>query len=115
VPPITVADKQAVTRLLLAAGATINQLNTVRKHLSLLKGGQLARAAAPARVHALLLSDVIGDPIDVIASGPTAPDGSTFADALAILDRVGIRERVGLHHRPPRERGAARDRRDTQA
>jgi glycerate 2-kinase len=94
VPPITIADKQAVTRLLLAAGATINQLNTVRKHLSLLKGGQLARAAAPARVHALLLSDVIGDPIDVIASGPTAPDDSTFAEALAILDRFGMRPRV---------------------
>ena len=62
VPPITLADKQAVTRLLLAAGADINQLNAVRKHCSLLKGGQLARAAAPARVVALLLSDVIGDP-----------------------------------------------------
>ncbi len=93
-PPITLGDKQAVTRLLLAAGATINQLNTVRKHLSLLKGGQLARAASPAHVHALLLSDVIGDPVDVIASGPTAPDGSTFADALAILDRFGIRGRA---------------------
>jgi len=77
VPPITLADKQAMTRLLLAAGANINQLNAVRKHCSLLKGGQLARAAAPARVHALLLSDVIGDPLDVIASGPTAPDAST--------------------------------------
>jgi glycerate 2-kinase len=94
VPPVTLADKQVVTRLLLMAGATINQLNTVRKHLSAMKGGQLARAAAPARVHALLLSDVIGDPIDVIASGPTAPDGSTFADALAILDRFGLRGSV---------------------
>jgi hydroxypyruvate reductase len=94
VPPITLADKQAVTRLLLAAGATINQLNAVRKHCSLLKGGQLARAAAPARVHALLLSDVIGDPLDVIASGPTAPDASTFADALAILRRFDLLERA---------------------
>ncbi len=93
-PPITLADKQAVTRLLLAAGANINQLNAVRKHCSLLKGGQLARAAAPARVHALLLSDVIGDPLDVIASGPTAPDGSTFAEALGILDRFGLRDRT---------------------
>jgi glycerate 2-kinase len=93
-PPVTLADKQAVTRLLLAAGATITQLNAVRKHLSLLKGGQLARAAAPARVHALLLSDVIGDPLDVIASGPTAPDASTFGAALAILDRFQIRERA---------------------
>ena len=89
--PVTLADKQAVTRLLLAAGANINQLNAVRKHCSLLKGGQLVRAAAPARVHALILSDVIGDPLDVIASGPTAPDASTFAEALAILDRFGLR------------------------
>lgn len=94
VPPIALADKQAMTRLLLAAGANINQLNAVRKHCSLLKGGQLARAAAPARVHALLLSDVIGDPLDVIASGPTAPDASTFADALAILDRFELRARA---------------------
>jgi hydroxypyruvate reductase len=94
VPPITLGDKQVMTRLLLAAGATINQLNAVRKHCSLLKGGQLARAAAPARVHALLLSDVIGDPLDVIASGPTAPDVSTFAEALAILDRFALTARA---------------------
>ena len=93
-PPVTLGDKQAVTKLLLAAGATINQLNAVRKHLSLLKGGQLARAAAPARVHALLLSDVIGDPLDVIASGPTAPDASTFSDALAVLDRFHLLDRA---------------------
>ena len=90
-PPITLADKQEVTRLLLAAGATINQLNAVRKHCSLLKGGQLARAAAPARVEALLLSDVIGDPLDVIGSGPTTGDVSTFAEALAILEHFGLR------------------------
>ena len=83
-----------MTRLLLAAGANINQLNAVRKHCSLLKGGQLARAAAPARVHALLLSDVIGDPLDVIASGPTAPDASTFADARAILERFDLLARA---------------------
>src|SRR6267378_3961331 len=93
-PPVTLADKQEVTRLLLAAGATINQLNAVRKHCSLLKGGQLARAAAPARVEALLLSDVIGDPLDVIASGPTAPDASTFADARAILERFDLLARA---------------------
>jgi hydroxypyruvate reductase len=90
-PPITLADKQEVTRLLLAAGATINQLNAVRKHCSLLKGGQLACAAAPARVEALILSDVVGDPLDVIASGPTTPDPSTFAEALGILDGFGLR------------------------
>jgi len=94
VPPITLGDKQAMTRLLLAVGATINQLNAIRKHCSLLKGGQLARAAAPARVEALLLSDVVGDPLDVIASGPTTPDVSTFVEALDILDRFALRERA---------------------
>jgi glycerate 2-kinase len=105
-PPITLAEKQAVTRLLLAAGATIDELNAVRKHGSLLKGGQLARAAAPARVHALLLSDVIGDRLDVIASGPTAPDPSTFAEALAVLDRFGLRARVPASLRNRLEAGA---------
>jgi glycerate 2-kinase len=104
-PPVTLADKQTLTRLLLAAGATINELNAVRKHCSLLKGGQLARAAAPARVHALLLSDVIGDPLAVIASGPTAPDPSTFADALAILDRFRLGARVPASVRARLEAG----------
>jgi hydroxypyruvate reductase len=108
-PPVTLAEKQETTRLLLGAGATINELNAVRKHLSLLKGGQLARAAAPAGVLALILSDVVGDPLDVIASGPTAPDRSTFAEALAVLERkellarvpVAVRERLaaGTHGR----------------
>jgi len=89
-PPITLEEKQAVTRLLLGAGATINELNAVRKHLSLLKGGQLARAAAPAAVATLILSDVVGDPLDVIASGPTAPDPTTFADALEVLARRDV-------------------------
>jgi hydroxypyruvate reductase len=93
-PPITLAEKQALTRLLLRAGADIKQLNAVRKHVSTLKGGQLARAAAPARVEALLLSDVNGDPLDVIASGPTAPDDSTFAEAMRILGRFDIRDQV---------------------
>ena len=106
VPPITLADKQAMTRLMLAAGASINQLNAVRKHCSLLKGGQLARAAAPARVHALLLSDVVGDPLDVIASGPTAPDVSTFAEALEILDRFELRGRAPATIVDRLERGA---------
>jgi hydroxypyruvate reductase len=93
-PPITLAEKQETTRLLLAAGATINELNAVRKHLSLFKGGQFARAAAPATVLSLILSDVIGDPLDVIASGPTAPDPSTFADALTVMKRRGVDARV---------------------
>src|SRR3989442_1712835 len=90
-PPVTLAEKQAVTRLLLASGASINELNAVRKHLSRFKGGQLARAAAPAPILTLALSDVIGDPLDVIASGPTAPDPTPFAEALAILDARKIR------------------------
>jgi glycerate 2-kinase len=89
-PPVTLEEKQALTRLLLAAGATINELNAVRKHLSRFKGGLLARAAAPATILTLALSDVIGDPLDVIASGPTAPDPSTYADALAALERRGV-------------------------
>lgn len=88
-PPVTLADKGRLTQLLLAAGAGISELNTVRKHLSLLKGGQLARAAAPARVLTLVLSDVIGNPLDVIGSGPTAPDPSTYAQALEILEQRG--------------------------
>ena len=93
-PPITLAEKQEVTRLLLASGAAIGELNAVRKHLSAFKGGQLARAAAPAAVLTLALSDVIGDPLDVIASGPTAPDPTTFADALEVLARRGLSGRV---------------------
>ena len=93
-PPITLAEKQAVTRALLSAGATIGELNAVRKHLSRFKGGQLARAASPALVLTLVLSDVIGDPLDVIASGPTAPDPSTFVDALEVLRVRGLLDRV---------------------
>jgi hydroxypyruvate reductase len=89
-PPVTLAEKQEVTRLLLAAGATIAELNAVRKHLSRLKGGQLARAAWPAAVLTLALSDVIGDPLDVIASGPTAPDPTTYGDALDVLQARGV-------------------------
>jgi hydroxypyruvate reductase len=100
-PPVTLGDKQTVTRLLLAGGATIGELNAVRKHLSQIKGGQLARAAAPARVLTLALSDVVGDPLDVIASGPTAPDPSTFADALGALRRRGVIDRIPA---PVRER-----------
>jgi glycerate 2-kinase len=92
--PVILAEKQAVTRLLLNCGANIHEINAVRKHISAIKGGQLARLAAPATVEALLLSDVIGDDLDVIGSGPTAPDASTFASAAAILERYGIFDRV---------------------
>jgi len=89
-PPVTLDEKRELTRLLLAAGADIHEMNAVRKHLSRIKGGELARLAAPARVESLLLSDVVGDNVDVIGSGPTAPDASTFADAAAVLKRYGI-------------------------
>ena len=92
IPGITLADKQAVTRYLMRSGASIQELNTVRKHLSLFKGGGLARAASHARaVVTLIISDVIGDPLDVIASGPTVEDTTTAADALAVLERFGAR------------------------
>jgi len=91
---ITLEEKQTVTRLLLACGAPIEHINAVRKHISRIKGGQLARQAAPAAVESLLLSDVIGDPVDVIGSGPTAPDVSTFAEANRIFDHYAIRDRV---------------------
>ena len=93
-PPIGLADLRATTALLLAAGATINELNAVRKHLETLKGGGLARAAAPARVVALAISDVLGDPLDVIASGPTVGDTSTFADAWEVITRRGLADRL---------------------
>jgi hydroxypyruvate reductase len=93
-PPLSLEDKRQVTRLLLAAGANIHELNAVRKHLSLIKGGQLARAAAPAAVLTLALSDVVGNALDVIGSGPTAPDRTTFADALRIVDRFALRDRL---------------------
>ena len=86
----TLADKQALNQALLHSGASIGEMNCVRKHLSRIKGGRLAQACAPARVVTLLISDVPGDEPSVIASGPTVPDASTCADALAILDRYGI-------------------------
>jgi len=84
---ISLDDKQVMTRILLKGGADIVELNTVRKHLSRVKAGRLAEAASPARVISLVLSDVIGDPLDFIASGPTSPDTTTWADALAIVTR----------------------------
>ena len=87
---LTLADKQAVNRALLASGATIGAMNTVRKHLSAIKGGRLAAAAAPARVVTLAISDVPGDDPAVIGSGPTVPDASSFADARALVARHGL-------------------------
>ncbi len=91
-PPDTISldDLQLTTDLLLRAGATISDLNAVRKHLDLLKGGRLAAAAAPSPILALVLSDVVGDPLDVIASGPVSPDPTRFGDAIAVLERFGV-------------------------
>ena len=91
---ITLAEKQATTRVLLECGAAIGEINCIRKHISALKGGQLARLAAPAHVVALMLSDVIGDDLSVIGSGPTTSDSSTFAQARAILEKYGAWERT---------------------
>ncbi len=88
---LTLADKQAINRALLASGANISEMNCVRKHLSAIKGGRLAAAARPARVVTLAISDVPGDDAAVIASGPTVPDPSTFDDARAIIARYGIK------------------------
>jgi glycerate 2-kinase len=90
---ITLEDVQSLTAQLLRAGANIRELNTVRKHLSVVSGGQMARAASPARVLSLILSDVTGSPLDVIASGPTVPDPTTFNDAREVLELYGIEGR----------------------
>ncbi len=91
---LSLADKAATTKALLASGATIHEVNCVRKHLSAVKGGRLAASYAPATVLSLVLSDVIGDDLDAIASGPTVPDTTTFADALEVVRRYGIESRV---------------------
>lgn len=104
---ITLAEKQALTKALLACGADIREMNALRKHISRIKGGQLARAAAPARVFTLILSDIVGDPLDAIASGPTVPDPRTYADALAILDKYRIRQGIPSSIRTHLEAGAA--------
>ena len=87
---LTLADKQAINKALLACGANITEMNAVRKHLSAIKGGRLAAAAAPARVVTLAISDVPGDDPAVIGSGPTVPDATTFAEARALIARYGI-------------------------
>ncbi|CAK6435520.1 unnamed protein product [Pipistrellus nathusii] len=91
IPPVTLEEKQTLTKLLAARGATIQELNTIRKALSQLKGGGLAQAAYPAQVVSLILSDVIGDPVEVIASGPTVASVHNVQDCLHILNRYGLR------------------------
>lgn len=94
VDQITLQEKIATTDLLLACGATINQINCVRKHLSQIKGGGLARMAMPADLHALILSDVLGDDLSSIASGPTVPDNTTFSNAIEVFKSKGVWGRV---------------------
>ncbi len=91
---LSLQDKQKTTDLLLKAGADIFELNTVRKHLSRVKGGRLAEALYPAEVLSLVLSDVLGDHLDVIASGPTAPDPTTYSDAFRVLDKYGLFDKI---------------------
>ena len=91
---LTLAEKKAVTDLLLKSGAAIRELNAVRKHLSAIKGGRLAEVIYPARAISLILSDVVGDALDVIASGPTVADPTTFGDAIDVLRRYDLWERV---------------------
>jgi hydroxypyruvate reductase len=87
---LTLKDKQDTIKVLLACGATIHEINAIRKHTSMIKGGRLARATYPATLATLILSDVVGDNLDVIASGPTVPDSSTFSDCLEIFTKYNI-------------------------
>ncbi|HYA27317.1 MAG TPA: glycerate kinase, partial [Acidobacteriota bacterium] len=91
---VTLKEKQQTTQILLDCGATIQEVNAVRKHLSNLKGGRLAKLAQPATLISLILSDVVGDRLDAIASGPTAPDTTTFADCLEVVARYNLRDKI---------------------
>ncbi|HOP63234.1 MAG TPA: glycerate kinase [Spirochaetota bacterium] len=91
---ITLEDKQAVSKLLLSCGAEIHEINCIRKHLSNIKGGRLAEIIHPARCLSLILSDVVGDNLDAIASGATVPDPTTFADAMKIVERYSLAEKM---------------------
>ena len=110
---VTLEDKQEVTRLLLACGADIHEINSIRKHLSRAKGGGLARFAYPATVVSLILSDVIGDDLNVIASGPAVPDTSTFDDTRQILDKYEIWSQVPPSVQSRIEQGLKGDIEDT--
>ena len=110
---LTLADLQGLTDALLACGATINEMNCLRKHTSAVKGGQLARSAAPATLLTLALSDVIGSPLDVIASGPTVPDESTWADAWAIVEKYALAPALPQAVRKRLQAGLAGDIPDT--
>lgn len=106
-PPLQFQDKQDTTRLLLECGASIDEINTIRKHLSRSKGGMLTRTAYPATVISFSLSDVIGDRLDVIASGPTVPDSTTFQDCLTLFDKYGLNDKVPIPVYELLKRGAS--------
>ncbi len=91
---ITLKNKQDTIKVLLSCGATIHEINTLRKHISKIKGGRLAQAAYPATIISLILSDVVGDDLDIIASGPTVPDSSSFADCMEILEQYQIKDEI---------------------
>src|SRR5712692_5933315 len=106
-PGITLEEKQRVTNLFLECSASIDEINTMRKHISRLKGGQLARLVAPATLITLVLSDVVGDRLDVIASGPTVPDPTTYQDCLEIVRRYDLLARLPASVRTHLQRGQA--------
>jgi glycerate 2-kinase len=110
---VSLEDKQEVTQLLLGCGATIHEMNTVRKHLSRVKGGGLARLAHPATMVSLILSDVVGDDLDVIASGPTVPDPSTFLQASQVLKKYDLWQRIPGSVREHIEKGVNGEREET--
>lgn len=106
-PPVTLAEKQETIRQLLACGASIGEINAIRKHISLIKGGQLAKAAYPATLLTLILSDVVGDRLDVIASGPSIPDSSSFQDCIEFIRKYKIAGNLPESVWSRLERGAA--------
>lgn len=110
---VTLADMQALTTVLLRSGASINEINALRKHLDVLKGGGIAQLAHPATVTTLILSDVVGSPLDVIASGPTVADPSSFADAWAVLERYSVVDTVPASIRAYLQAGLAGEHVDT--
>jgi len=110
---ITLQDKRETTRALLGCGATICEMNAIRKHISRIKGGRLAQLASPSTLLVLILSDVVGDDLESIASGPTVPDSSTFADCLGILKRYGVIDRIPPAIRAYLEQGAGGTKEET--
>jgi hydroxypyruvate reductase len=108
-PGLTLENKQRTTQRLLASGATIQEINAVRKHISAVKGGRMARLAYPSTLISLILSDVVGDSLESIASGPTVPDSTTFSDCLRILRKYNITSKIPPEVRRYLEKGAGRE------